>query len=91
MTNKGPGGIFSSQVYPLEIIRRRMQQVAAAAAVSSGQNVMTYAQQASMKAFSDAAKEIWVKEGFAGFYAGVVPNTIQARSICFQAPLLCCQ
>ena len=71
------------QVYPLEVIRRRMQQIAAAAVMRNGgsQLMRPAANQASLRAFSHAASEIWMKEGFGGFYAGVGPNTIQACSL----------
>ncbi len=59
-----------------------MQQIAAAAVGNNGGQLTRAAvNQASLKAFSHAANEIWMKEGLSGLYAGVGPNTIQARSV----------
>ena len=55
-----------------------MQQTAAAAVASAnGSQIPRAASQASLRAFSHAAREIWVKEGVSGFFAGIAPNTIQ--------------
>lgn len=73
------GAAAESTVYPLEVIRRRMQQSAAAAVASANGAPIprAAANQASLKAFTHAAREIWVKEGLSGFFAGIAPNTIQ--------------
>ena len=58
------------QVFPLEVVRRRMQTLAAAG-LSRG---------SSMAAVRQAIMDIWAKERLRGFYAGMLPNTIQVPS-----------
>ena len=58
------------QVFPLEVVRRRMQTLAAAG-LSRG---------SSMAAVRQAIMDIWAKERLRGFYAGMLPNTIQVLS-----------
>lgn len=58
------------QVFPLEVVRRRMQTLAAAG-LSRG---------SSMAAVRQAIMDIWAKERLGGFYAGMLPNTIQVLS-----------
>lgn len=57
-----------------------MQQTAAAAllANSQSQSVRSAASSAGLRAFQSAALDIWRKEGLAGLYSGIVPNTVQA-------------
>jgi hypothetical protein len=76
--------LFLCQVYPLEVIRRRMQQTAAAATATNrvcSQATRSAASSTGLCAFRSAAQEIWRKEGLAGFYSGIVPNTIQASAM----------
>lgn len=55
-------------MFPLEVVRRRMQTLAAAGMSQRG--VMVARQ---------AVLDIWAKERLRGFYAGMLPNTVQVR------------
>ena len=54
------------QVFPLEVVRRRMQTLAAEGMSQRG--VMVARQ---------AILDIWARERLRGFYAGMLPNTVQ--------------
>ena len=56
------------QVFPLEVVRRRMQMLAAGSASQRG--VMGVRQ---------AVLDIWARERLRGFYAGMLPNAVQVR------------
>ena len=55
------------QVFPLEVVRRRMQTIAAD----------SLAQKAGVMVIRQAVMDIWAKERLKGFYVGMLPNTIQ--------------
>ena len=57
------------QVFPLEVVRRRMQTLAAEGMSQKG--VMVARQ---------AVLDIWGRERLRGFYAGMLPNTIQVSA-----------
>ena len=54
------------QVFPLEVVRRRMQTLAAEGMSQKG---VLVARQAVL--------DIWGRERLRGFYAGMLPNTVQ--------------
>lgn len=55
------------QVFPLEVVRRRMQTMAAG----------SLSRKAGMVVLRQAVHDIWARERLKGFYAGMLPNTIQ--------------
>ena len=57
------------QVFPLEVVRRRMQTMAAD----------SLSRKAGMVVLRQAVMDIWARERLRGFYAGMLPNTVQAR------------
>ena len=60
-------GTAGMQVFPLEVIRRRMQTMAAD----------SVSRKAGMEVLRQAVQDIWAREKLKGFYAGMLPNTIQ--------------
>ena len=59
----------AAQVFPLEVVRRRMQTLAAEGLSQRG--VMVARQ---------AVLDIWARERLRGFYAGMLPNTVQVST-----------
>ena len=57
------------QVYPLEVVRRRMQTIAAAQGGGCGRG--------GLSMFQRAALDIWRRERLRGFYTGMLPNIVQ--------------
>ena len=55
------------QVFPLEVVRRRMQTMAAD----------SLSRKAGMVVLRQAVMDIWAREKLKGFYAGMLPNTVQ--------------
>ena len=60
-------GITGMQVFPLEVVRRRMQTMAAD----------SLSRKAGMVVLRQAVMDIWAREKLKGFYAGMLPNTVQ--------------
>ncbi|CAK0741389.1 hypothetical protein CVIRNUC_001321 [Coccomyxa viridis] len=56
-----------SLVFPLEVVRRRMQTMAAD----------SLSRKAGMVVLRQAVMDIWAREKLKGFYAGMLPNTVQ--------------
>ena len=55
------------QVFPLEVVRRRMQTMAAD----------SLSRKAGIVVLRQAVMDIWAREKLKGFYAGMLPNTVQ--------------
>ena len=62
--------IAGMQVFPLEVVRRRMQTMAAD----------SLSRKAGMVVLRQAVMDIWAREKLKGFYAGMLPNTVQVYS-----------
>jgi len=68
-----------AQVFPLEVVRRRMQTLAAEGISQKG-----------AMGIRQAVLDIWAKEKLRGFYAGMLPNTIQVQCSSLPSYVLSC-
>ncbi|KAK9813188.1 hypothetical protein WJX72_010359 [[Myrmecia] bisecta] len=79
------GAAAESALYPMEVIRRRMQlhSLHAAAgnaprlAAQAGAKAAARSSAVGLVSFMAAAREILQEAGLRGFYAGLIPNTLQ--------------
>ena len=63
----------------MEVVRRRMQTLAAEGISQKG-----------VMGFRQAVLDIWAKEKLRGFYAGMLPNTIQVQRSSFPSSVPSC-